>query len=285
MVNAHAPAGMACPKPSSCLNRGRLVFDTDSIVFLINGIVLFVRETYRDLRTWDQKIPVVIDAFNEVASIFRMCAADGELHTSESVLAEELDLVSPSRSVQKWLPVSHLRNVRKRHRTQLQMALSAVLTPFTADDDLIESLRQTFAPGVRPANRDASVLLAACELGHEGGRTLLVAHDHGYHEPIRKLRRRSNVTLTGGRTLATGQLEHRPYESFLLTAHESCCLDSERFACLARAFYEPQLQRSVKLENGRRGTRILGEILPFVREQTQSLERKAASACFPGWAN
>jgi len=45
-VDATASVGAGCPKPERCLNRGRLVLDADSVVFLLNGTVLFVREAY-----------------------------------------------------------------------------------------------------------------------------------------------------------------------------------------------------------------------------------------------
>jgi len=220
------------------------------------------------------KIPVVRDALHDLLSDFRRCAEDGLLYVSEVVLAEELDLVSPCSSVRKWLDASELRTVSRRHRRELQSMLSQDLSPFPADDAMMESLRAKFSPAIRPADRDAAVLLAACQVASDGYRTLLVAHDHGYHKPVRQLRRDSGVMLAGGMTLSTAQLEHVPYEGFLLTAHDSCCLDSERFKCLAQAFYGPQLERSAGLDNGGRARRIVGEVLPFLEMQTRSIMTK-----------
>lgn len=279
-MDAIAGLGAGCPKPEGCLNRGRLVLDADSVVFLLNGTVLFVREAYPQLRTWDMKIPVVRDALQDLLSDFRRCAEDGLLHVSEIVLAEELDLVSPCSSVRKWLDASELRHVRRRHRRELQSVLSQDLSPFPADDAMMQSLRSEFSPAIRPADRDAAVLLAACQVGNDGYRTLLVAHDHGYSKPVRQLRRDSPVMLADGMTMSTTQLEHWPYENFILTAHNSCCLDSGRFECLARAFYSPQLRRIEKLENGGLARRIVGEVVPFVKEQTRSIRNKAAAPCF-----
>ena len=273
-VDAIVAEGAACPKPAQCLNRGRLVLDADSVVFLLNGAVLFVREAYPELHSWDQKMPMVKNTVHDVFSLFRMCAEDSLLHVSEVVLTEELDLVTPCSSVRKWLEGSELRNVTRRHRRQLQSVLSRELSAFPADNAMMEALRLQFSPAIRPADRDAAVLLAACEIASDGYRTLLLAHDHGYDKPIRQLRRDSDVTLAGGMTLSTAELEHVPYEGFLVTAHDSCCLDSERFKCLAQAFYGPQWYRSVRVENSGLARRIVGEVLPFVEMQTRSIMAK-----------
>lgn len=159
-MDATASVGVGCPKPERCLNRGRLVLDADSVVFLLNGTVLFVREAYPELRTWDMKIPMVRDALHDLFSDFRRCAEDRLLHVSEVVLTQELDLVTPCASVGKWLDASELRNVRRRHRRQLQSMLSRDLSPFPADDTMMESLRSEFSPSTRLAPHPWDAILS-----------------------------------------------------------------------------------------------------------------------------
>jgi len=271
-----------CRRPD-CLNRGILVLDADSVVFLLNGIVLFVCETYPGLREWDKRLPSIRSVLAEVLCIFRKCSLDGRLYMPERILREELDLVRPSRSVRKWLRGSYLGKLTKRHRMTLQRVLETFVTPLGVSNDEKESLRQTFRPEVRPADRDSTVLLVACELGRSGRRTLVLAHDHGYERPIRQLRGNGRVELASGRVFPTTHLERRPYESFLLSMHESCCLDSDRFQALSTAFNESQVARLVDTDERRVKKLIADSVLPFMAETRKSIRTKESWPCFPAW--
>jgi len=272
----------ACPR-THCINKGILVLDADSVVFLLNGIILFVRDTYEELREWDRRLSKIEETLAEVLSIFCRCAPDGQLHIPETILHEELDLVKPSRSVEKWLPGSYLGALRKRHLRVVQNGLAASVHPSPVNDDEKESLRQIFGPEARPGDRDATVLLLACELSHSGQRTLVVAHDHGYKRPISILQRTSMVQLASGRTLSPTHLEWRPYENFVLRLHESCCLDSERFDRLSFAFCRPQWKRLEEIDNRGTRARIIGGVLPFYDQSRLSLNAKRVSPCVPAW--
>jgi len=269
-----------CPRPG-CINRGILVLDADSMFFLLNGTVLFVCETYPELREWDKRLPVIVEVLAGLLCIFRRCALDGDLYISGRILYEELDLVAPSQSVEKWLPGSHLNKLDKGHLRQLQQVIRGSLNPYHADDEVKNAVRKALGREVWPTDRDASNLVAGCELAQSGERTLVVAHDHGYEEPIKKLRLKKNLILESGRELSTTHLQRRPYENFLLNMHASCCLDSDRFRALSSGFYEAQIKRLGETENRRIKNLVIGSVLPFMEDMVGSIRKKESSPCFP----
>jgi len=268
---------------SNCLNKGLLLIDADSMVFLLNGTVTYVVKNCPEVRTQDERASTVIEELMEHLRTLTRCTLDGHLYTSERILYEELDIVRPCPSVEKWLRGSALGRLHRRHMRPIQQVLHQHLSPILADDDVKNALRQKCGERIWPTDRDATLLAAACEKADSGERTLILAHNHGYEAPIRRLRLNEVLVLGSGRELSTRSLERRPYERFLLTLHGSCCVDSARFKALARAFYKPQMRRLGKTKKQRIKDLITASVLPFVEDVLTSVEEKASSTCIPAW--
>lgn len=246
---------------------------------------MYTLNKYPHLRSWDRRVPKIIEELTEHLDRLTRCALEGQLYISESVLYEELDLVRLPRSVKRWLRGTPLASLHKNHLRSIQQLLHRYLTPRPVSNEVKNSFRQRFSPSIRPKDRDATLLVVACELAASGRRTLILAHNHDYEEPVKKLRKDGEILLADGRLLPIADLERWPYENVLLTLHESCCIERERFRALGYGFIIPEENRAildkrlplVKKKN------IFHEVRLFRDQLHRSIENKIRNPCIPAW--
>lgn len=246
---------------------------------------MYVVNNYPGVKIWDRRVSIIIQELREHLHTLARCALDGQLYTSERILNEELDIVRPCASVEKWLPGSPLGRLHKRHMQRIQQVLRQYLNPILVSDEVKNSFRLRFSKSIRPRDRDATLLVVACELADSGRRTLILAHDHDYEEPVKKLRRNEAVVLVDERQLSTTTLERWPYENLLLTLHESCCMERERFRELGYGFIAPEEDRAMwdKSLTPIIKKKMLHGVRLFRDELHRSIENKIRSLCTPAW--
>lgn len=268
-----------------CLNKGLLLIDADSVLFLLNGTVMYVLSNYPDVKTWDRRLSIIKEELTKHLDRLTRCTLDGKLYTSESILHEELDIVRASTSIKKWLRGSPFGRLHENHRRAIQQVLREYLIPIPVTDEVKKSFRLRFNESIRPKDRDATLLVAACELADSGARTLVVAHNHDYEGPVAKLRHNGEILLVGGRVLSTTTLERWTYENFLLVLNDSCCIDQGRCKALGYGFITPQEDRTML---DKRLTlvikkNIIHEVRLFRDELDRSIENKIRHPCTPAW--
>lgn len=268
----------SCLDPS-CDNRAVLVLDANSVFYLMRGTARLLEEG-SSLPTRQARASQIATELCRNFELVKCCSMDGSVHTSEAVFSEEISLAQTGNKVHKAVP--ELKGfTRRRQLVEIQNALAGYLCPpFVTDRDRVNALQSFLANHqLHPSNRDCTLILLACIKASDGNRTHLISNDYQMSLSVRFLAERGTVNLSG-EVLSIGLLNCLPYERFLLTSHDKCCLCSGRFMDLYFAYllaeYERKEEGFRRADAERRVAMNFSEALRLVR---RSIDRKMAKAC------
>jgi len=269
----------SCVDPS-CENRAILVLDANSVFFLMRGTVRLVEESY-SLPNRQARASQIATELCRNFELLRCCGTDGNVHTSEAVFSEEISLAHTGNVVYRAVP--ELKGFTwKRQLTEIQNALTSYLwPPPVTDQGRLYALQSFLAKQqLYPSVRDCTLILLACMKASDGTRTHLISNDYQVSRSVRFLAERRTVNLSG-EVLSLGLLNCLPYQRFLLTSHDKCCLCSGRFMDLCFAYLFAEYERSAeglrRPDAERRIAMSVDEVLRLVR--TSIVIKMMAEAC------
>lgn len=261
-----------CPN-SSCPNRGILTLDANSILYLAEGAIRHARTLYPDL-TNAGRLPHVSEELDScLKTIEGCCSLDGALHVSDLVFYEEvLDVESKG--------LIELKKYSSTQRRQiLQVLQEHFPQPRVTSEHEIQALCSLFNdPSIRPLDRDASLIVVACQLAMNEKPVIVLTSDPDFTVPLNLLMRQGSVTLGGG-TFSTSWIMHRHYFHFIRRLHECCNLSSEVYRVLGDTYLDTQLLRlEGDLKKKTVGRRILSEVRQLLTIHTKAIQYKCTVA-------
>ena len=266
-----------CPNPD-CPNRGILTLDANTLFFLIEGTIRYVQDQYSDLTTNASRVPRILEEFDGYLGIIKgCCSLDGTLYISDRVF-NEVSLDDRREIDRKGL--IELKKYNNAQRGQiLQVLQDHFPQPTVVSEQEIQSLRALFPnPEIRPHDRDASLMVVACDLATGGQPTIVLTSDPDFIAPIRWLMQQGVVTLGTGHTFPTDRILSRTYFHFLLRLHDCCSLASDRYNPLVEAYFSAQVQRLRRLRRNNVVKRITDELQEMWKIHTKSVQYKVAGA-------
>ncbi len=274
-VDKMSPSGR-CPKPD-CPNRGMLTVDANFIFYLVEGAIRYAQTSYPDLTNAD-RLPHILEELDGYLGIIkRCCSLDGTLYISDLVF-DEVSLNNRREIDRKGLV--ELKKYSNAERRQIFQALrNHFPQPRIVSEQKIQALRGLFPnPEICPHDRDASLMVVVCDLAACGQPTIVLTSDPDFVAPIRWLVRQGVATLGGGHTFPTSQIQNRHYFHFLLSLHDCCNLDTNKYNPLAEVYFNAQIQRSEQLRSGSVFRRIMNELQEIWKIHSASLQHKNTAA-------
>jgi len=268
----------SCLDPN-CDNRAVLVLDANSVFFLMRGTARLVEDRY-SLPNRQARASQIATELCRNFELLRCCSTDGNVHTSEAVLSEEISLARPGNAVYKAVP--ELKGFTwKGQLTEIQDALTSYLwPPLVTDQRQVDGLQSFLANHqLCPSDRDCTLILLACIKASDGNRTYLISNDYQVSRSVWFLAERGTVNLSG-EVLSLELLNCLPYQRFFLTSHDKCCLCSRRFMDLYFAYLLAEYER--KGEGFRRPDaerRMQMNVSEALRLLKRSVGKKMAEAC------
>ncbi len=265
-----------CPNPD-CPNRGILTLDANSIFYLVEGAIGYAQALYPDL-TNVGRLPHILEELNSyLETIKSCCSLDGTLHISDQVF-DEVSLDDRREIVRKGLIQLKKYNEAER-RQMLQVLRNHFPQPRVVSEQEIRAMRGLFPnPEICPHDRDASLIVVACDLAASGQPTIVLTSDPDFIAPIRWLMQQGVVTLSGGHTFPTDRILNRRYFHFLLRLHDCCNLTSDKYKPLAEVYFNAQVQRLPGLRRNDVGRRVTNELQEMWKIHTRSVQYKVAGA-------
>lgn len=214
--------------------------DANFLLCLIEGTIRYVQDQFPNLITNANRLPQIIQELETNLMIIKdCCSLDGDLKISSQVLFEEVIEVDPR---QKGL--EQLRKYNNRSLTEImQIVRSNFPNHNLVSEQEIQDIRELFNdPNVRPADRDASLIVLACQLGLNDQKPIVLTSDPDFHSPIKYLMAQNTISLSGN-NYPTNQLLYRNYFSFLIRMHDCCNLDTQRYTSFAVQYYNGLVNR------------------------------------------
>lgn len=218
--------------------------DANFLLYLIEGTIKYVQVQFPTLTTNSSRLPQVLQELDTNLKLLKnCCSVDGDLKTSSQVLIEEVLEVDPNQK--------ELEQLRKYNRRNVAEIMQIVRSNFPNHNIVVEQeihdLRRLFDnPNVRPADRDASLIVLACQLGLTGQKPIVLTSDHDFHIPIKYLMAQNTISILGN-SYPTNQLVYRDYYLFIRRMHDCCNLSTERYSPLAYEYHSALVNRVLNL--------------------------------------
>lgn len=266
-----SPSGR-CPKPD-CPNRGILTLDANTLFFLIEGTIRYVQDQYPDLATKASRLPRILEELDSyLKTIEGCCSLDGALHISDLVFYEEVLDVDSKKLIE-------LKKYNSVQREQILRVLREHFPqPRIVSRQEIQSLCGLFPnPEICPHDRDASLIVVACDLAASGQPTIVLTSDPDFIAPIRWLMQQGVVTLGEGCVFSTDQIMDRRYFHFVRCLHDCCNLPTARYEALGNTYIAAQLQRLPDLRKDVM-SRNISELQKVQLLHTKAVQHKCAIA-------
>lgn len=258
------PPNKTCTN-SGCPNRGILTLDANSLFFLIEGTIRYVQGQYPGLTTNASRLPRILEELDSyLRTIEGCCSLDGALHVSDLVFYEEVLEVDRKELIE-------LKKYNSAQRGQiLQVLREHFPQPRVVSQQEIQSLCALFPnPEICPHDKDASLIVVACDLATSGQPTIVLTSDPDFIAPIRWLMQQGVVTLGTEHTFPTNQIMDRHYFHFVRCLHDCCNLPTARYEALGNTYIAAQLQRLPNLKKN-----VMRRVISEVQE-VQAIHVKA----------
>lgn len=224
-------------------------------------------------KSWAQKLPYVQAELRSNLDLIKRCSCDGQLHISNRVLSEELDVKSLRDSAH---PVDRSRSVYSRSAviTLQQVIFDCVGLSIETSDSEITELRQLLeSHGAHFHDRDASLMMAACKLSQSGIPSVLVTDDPDFYKPWRVLVQLETFSL-GGTIYKADKLMLRGYAAFVTLAHDCCSCVSDKYTALLNAWLFPIIGRGITSLDQEGRTQLSRRISGAIRAMEASIGNK-----------
>lgn len=258
---------------ANCPNRGHITVDTNFALLVIEGMVEYVLKNVEGLHTKDDQIERIVA---EIDITFRMietcCALGGTLHTSSTILRDEILVADPD--------ARQLGGMSRFTRQQVDQMLACVQqhlgSEFFIEPERVGEFRAIFDnPTIRPHDRDATLLLTALDLAKSNEPTIILSRDPDFADALQVLLYLENIHV-GNEDLNTAKLMNRGFLEFITRIHASCSLPSDRYKSLISGFLKKIAIRLPDLEKNHVINRETMKLNQLWEMGAESVERKAA---------
>ncbi len=253
------------------------MIDANAILFLVEGSIKHTQSLFPEL-SHAQRLPHVLSELDSCLSTIRhFCGTDESIYVSDRVF-DEGSLGDRGALARKGL--DELKRYSNQERGQMhQILLSHFPEPMIIPEVEIVALRKLFDdPNVRPQDRDASLIVAACHLASNGERVIVVTSDPDFIRPLNILMAKGSVTFGDGCSFSTERIIYRPYFNFVLCLHDCCNMTSEVYTDIGITYLSAIIRRLAQLRRQDIKSSNERNLIDMLAIHTKSVQYKTVSA-------